>query len=59
MTEELYVCVPLDAVQDCGDHAVVSLGPGEEAVRLVMSAMSSPNKVAVLGRLQALCMEAV
>lgn len=53
----VYVCVPIDAVQDCGDHAVVSLGPEEEAVRLIMSAMSSPGKVAVLDRLQALCME--
>ena len=57
MTEELYICVPIEAVQDCGDHAVVSLGPRDDAVMLVMSAVSSPNKVAVLDRLQALCME--
>lgn len=58
MTKELYVSVPIKAIRDLGDHAVVSLGPGEEAIRLMMSAMSSTGKVAfVQDRLQVLCME--
>ena len=49
----VYVCVPKDAVQDLDDHFVVSLGDGEEAVRVIMSAMASRSKVATVGHLQA------
>ena len=53
----VYVCFPKDRVQDLGDHFVVSLGDGDEAVRAVMAAKANRGKVAVVGDLQVVMLE--
>lgn len=53
----VYVCVPKGAVQDLGDHCVVSLGDVDEAVRAIMAAKANRGKVAVVGDLQAVILE--
>ena len=53
----VYVCVPRDKVQDLDDHFVISLGDGDEAVRLIMAAKANTGKVAVVGDLQVVMLE--
>ena len=53
----VYVCFPKDRVQDLDDHFVVSLGDGDEAVRLIMAAKANRGKVAQVGRMQAIMLE--
>ena len=53
----IYICVPKDAVQDLDDHCVVSLGDGDDAIRIIMAAKANRGKVAWAGGMQAVMLE--
>lgn len=54
----IYICVPKDAVQDLDDHCVVSLGDGDDAIRIIMAAKANRGKVAAAGAMLAVMLEA-
>ena len=53
----VYLCVPKDRVQDLGDHFVVDLGDGDDAIRIIMAAKANRGKVARAGVVLAVMLE--